>query len=263
MYKQDRFERRPVEDIIADIEAAAKFYSYSAPTIFLGDSNSLILEAGTLERILAHIYKKFPKVRRVTSYARARTLRKMSMEDLRRLRKAGLTRLHIGLETGDPKLLKAIRKGATPDQMVAGCSRAKAAGFEVSLYVLAGIGGEDKWQQHADGTAEVLNRINPDFIRIRTYVPKPVSDLWEKVQTGEFKLASPETILQEQQRLIERLDVTSEYLSDHISNYVPVNGKLPEDKAHMLATVTQALEDLSGSERFRRNLERKRRLARL
>ena len=263
MYKETRFERRPVEDVIQDIETAGKFYRHSAPTIFLGDSNSLILDAGALGNILNHICQNFPDVRRVTSYARARTLCKMKMEDLQKLRRAGLTRLHIGLETGDPELLRAIRKGATPDQMVTGCQRAKEAGFEVSLYVLAGIGGEDRWRQHAEGTADVLNRVDPDFIRIRTYVPKPFSELWENVQAGEFEIASPETILREQQLLIEGLDVTSEYLSDHVSNYVPVNGKLPEDKAQMLATVRQALVDFENDAGCRRRLERIRRLARL
>jgi len=37
-------------------------------------------------------------------------------------------------------LLEEIKKGATPEQMVEGANRAKEAGFEVSLYVLAGIG---------------------------------------------------------------------------------------------------------------------------
>lgn len=263
MYKETRFERRPVEDIIRDIETAGKFYRHSAPTIFLGDSNSLVLDAGSLENILKNIYRNFPDVRRVTSYARARTLCKMKMEDLHKLRRAGLTRLHIGLETGDPELLRAIRKGATPDQMATGCLRAKEAGFEVSLYVLAGIGGEDRWRQHAQGTADVLNRIDPDFIRIRTFVPTPLSELWENVQAGEFSPAEPETILREQHILIERLDVTSQYLSDHISNYVPVNGKLPEDKAHMLATLQQALADLENDAGYRRRLERIRRLTRL
>lgn len=263
MYKETRFERRPVGDIIQDIETAAKFYRNSAPTIFLGDSNSLILEAGELENVLNHIYRNFADVRRVTSYARARTLCKMKTEDLQKLRRAGLTRLHIGLETGDPELLRMIRKGATPDQMVTGCRRAKAAGFEVSLYVLAGIGGDDRWRQHAQGTADVLNRVDPDFIRIRTYVPTPFSELWEIVQAGEFRPASPETILREQALLIELLTVTSEYLSDHVSNYVPVNGKLPEDKADMLATIRQAQADLENDAGYRRRLERIRRLTRL
>ncbi|MEW6674254.1 MAG: radical SAM protein [Thermodesulfobacteriota bacterium] len=263
MYKGSRFERRPVEDVIQDIKTAGKFYRHSAPTIFLGDSNSLILDPDALKKILTRIYQNFPDVQRVTSYARARTLGKMKMEDLQKLRAAGLTRLHVGLETGDPELLLEIRKGATPEQMVAGCRRAKEAGFEVSLYVLAGIGGQERWQQHAEGTADVLNRVNPDFIRIRTFVPTPLSELWDKVETGAFAPASPETILRELQLLIERLDVASEFLSDHISNYVPVNGKLPEDKNRMLAIVRQALAALENDAGYRRRLERIRRLTRL
>ncbi|NIR14730.1 MAG: radical SAM protein, partial [Desulfobacterales bacterium] len=144
-----------------------------------------------------------------------------------------------------------------------GCLKAKEAGFEVSLYVLAGIGGEEKWQQHADGTAAVLNQVDPHFIRIRTFVPTPYSPLWDSVQNGSFQPASAETILQEQRRLVELLNVTSQYLSDHISNYVPVYGKLPDDKSSMLQTIDKALDDLQGDTRYREVLEQKRYLTRL
>jgi radical SAM superfamily enzyme YgiQ (UPF0313 family) len=185
------------------------------------------------------------------------------MDELKAIREAGLTRLHIGLETGDPELLEEIRKGATPEQMVEGANRAKDAGFEVSFYVLAGIGGEKKWKQHAEGTAKVLNQVSPHFIRIRTYVPTPFSPLWDKVQDGSFELASAETILKEQRRLIELLQVTSEYLSDHISNYVPVYGELPKDQAAMLQTLDQALDTLGKDDRYRWSLESKRHLTAL
>jgi radical SAM superfamily enzyme YgiQ (UPF0313 family) len=263
MYTQTSFERRPLQDILQDIEAAAKYYGSNAPTVFIGDSNSLVLGAGTLEKILNHVYQNFPHLRRLTSYARARTLCKKPLADLKRIRAAGLTRLHIGLETGDPELLDEISKGATPDQMISGCLRAKEAGFEVSLYVLAGIGGEQKWQAHAEGTAAVLNQINPHFIRIRTFVPRPLSPLWEAVQASEFELAAPDTILKEQRRLIECLEVASEYLSDHVSNYLPLNGTLPEDKARLLETVDAALKELAKDARYRRSLEMKRHLTRL
>jgi len=263
MYKSLRFEKRPVEEVLRDIDTLRQFSGTAAPTVFIGDSNSLVLETKPLVEILQHLYKAFPSVERVTSYARARTLSKKSMDELKTIRKAGLTRLHIGLETGDPELLEEIKKGATPEQMVEGANRAKEAGFEVSLYVLAGIGGERKWKQHAEGTAKVLNQISPHFIRIRTYVPTPFSPLWEKVQDGSFELASAETILMEQRRLIELLQVTSEYLSDHISNYVPVYGELPKDQAAMLQTIDRALAILRKDDGYRRSLESKRHLTSL
>jgi len=263
MYKSLRFEKRPVEEVLQDIDTLREFSGAGAPTLFIGDSNSLVLDTKTLVEILKHLYEVFPSVQRVTSYARARTLSKKSMEELKAIRQAGLTRLHIGLETGDPELLEAIKKGATPEQMVEGALQAKAAGFEVSLYVLAGIGGEKKWKQHAEGTAKVLNQIDPHFIRIRTYVPTPFSPLWDKVQEGSFELASAETILKEQRRLIEHLDVRSEYLSDHVSNYVPVYGQLPRDQASMLQTIDRALAMLSKDRGYRRSLEQKRHLTTL
>ncbi len=263
MYKSLRFEKRPVDEVLRDIDSLCEFSGAGAPTVFIGDSNSLVLDTKTLVEILQHLHKAFPSVQRVTSYARARTLSKKSVEELKEIRQAGLTRLHIGLETGDPELLEAIKKGATPEQMVKGALRAKEAGFEVSLYVLGGIGGEKKWEQHAEGTAKVLNQVGPHFIRIRTYVPTPFSSLWDKVQEGSFELASAETILKEQRRLIEYLNVRSEYLSDHISNYVPVYGQLPKDQASMIETIAQALALLHKDEGYRRSLERKRHMTTL
>lgn len=263
MYKGLKFEKRPVEEVLRDIDTLRQFSGTAAPTVFIGDSNSLVLETKPLVEILQHLYKAFPSVERVTSYARARTLSKKPMDELKAIRQAGLTRLHIGLETGDSELLEEIKKGATPEQMVEGANRAKEAGFEVSLYVLAGIGGEKKWKQHAEGTAKVLNQISPHFIRIRTYVPTPFSPLWDKVQGGSFELASAETILMEQRRLIELLQVTSEYLSDHISNYVPVYGELPKDQAAMLQTIDRALAILRKDDGYRRSLESKRHLTSL
>jgi radical SAM superfamily enzyme YgiQ (UPF0313 family) len=263
MYKGLKFEKRPVEEVLRDIDTLRQFSGAGAPTVFVGDSNSLVLETKALVEILQYLYKAFPSVERVTSYARARTLSKKSMDELKAIREAGLTRLHIGLETGDPELLEEIRKGATPEQMVEGANRAKDAGFEVSFYVLAGIGGEKKWKQHAEGTAKVLNQVSPHFIRIRTYVPTPFSPLWDKVQDGTFELASAETILMEQRHLIELLEVHSEYLSDHISNYVPVYGQLPEDQAAMLQTIDRALAILRKDDGYRRSLESKRHLTSL
>ena len=128
-----------------------------------------------LVQVLNTLCGSFPHIERVTSYARAKTLVKKTPEDLGKIRRAGLTRLHVGLETGDRDLLQAIGKGATPEEMVEAGKKAKEAGFELSLYVLLGIGGEEKWRNHATGTAEVLNRIDPGFIRVRTFIPQPGS----------------------------------------------------------------------------------------
>ncbi len=263
MYKTVKFEIRDLDEIKSDIEMAKELYGDRVGTVFIGDSNSLTIKTETLVQVLNSLYASFPHLERVTSYARAKTLAKKPMVDLEKIRQAGLTRLHVGLETGDRELLKEIEKGATPEEMVEAGRKSKKAGFEYSLYVLLGIGGEEKWEKHARGTAEVLNQIDPHFIRVRTFIPQPNSPLYEAMEEGRFHLPSPETILRETKLLLEELHVTSQFLSDHISNLLPLHGKLPEDKGKMIQMIDEALGGLGEDDRLREEMEMRRRLTNL
>jgi radical SAM superfamily enzyme YgiQ (UPF0313 family) len=244
MYKDIPFERRPLEEIKEDIEAAAQLYGGSAQTVFIGDSNSLVAKTELLCEVLRTLYGSFPHLERVTSYARAKTIAKKDLDDLKQLRKAGLNRLHVGLETGDAETLEFIQKGVTPEEMIEAGLKAKKAGFELSLYILLGIGGMQRWKEHADGTARVLNKINPNFIRVRNLVPQPGSPLYVLRGRGEFILPPPDRILEEEKRIIEGLELSSQFLSDHISNYLPLNGRMPRDKAALLRALEQEIEVL-------------------
>ncbi len=263
MYKGMKFEIRDLEEILGDIELAKDLYGDRIRTVFIGDSNSLVVKTEMLVKILNTLFSSFPHIERVTSYARSKTIAKKPLEDLIKIHQAGLTRLHVGLETGDRELLKEIEKGATPEEMVEAGRKAKEAGFEYSLYVLLGIGGEEKWQQHAKGTAEVLNRVDPHFIRVRTFIPQPSSPLYEAMMGGSFQPASIETIMKETKLLLENLEVTSQFLSDHISNLLPLHGKLPEDKEEMIQMIGEALKGLKENELLREEMEIRRHLTNL
>jgi radical SAM superfamily enzyme YgiQ (UPF0313 family) len=263
MYKTIRFEIRDLEEIRSDIELAKALYRDQVRTVFIGDSNSLVIKTEMFVQILNSLYSSFPHLERVTSYARAKTVAKKPMEHLEKIHRAGLTRLHVGLETGDRNLLKEIGKGSTPEEMIEAGKKAKQAGFEYSLYVLLGIGGEEKWESHAKGTAEVLNQIDPHFIRVRTFIPQPNSPLYEAMIEDRFRLASPETILKETQLLLEELQVTSEFLSDHISNLLPLHGKLPEEKERMIRMINEVLMRLQEDIHLKEEMELKRHLTNL
>jgi radical SAM superfamily enzyme YgiQ (UPF0313 family) len=263
MYKDLKFEIRDVEEVKHDIELARELYGPRVRTVFIGDSNSLVAKTESLIEILKSLYASFPAVERVTSYGRAKTLVRKPPEDLERIRKAGLTRLHVGLETGDPELLKEINKGATPDEMIEGGRKAKQAGFEYSLYVLLGAGGEDRWEQHARGTAAVLNQIDPHFIRVRTLIPQPNCPMYEEMMEGRFHLPSPETILKETRLLLAELKVTSEFMSDHVSNLLTLDGRLPGAKESMVRMIDEALQDLKEDHRLREEMEARRHLTNL
>lgn len=263
MYKGMKFEIRDLEEILEDIELAKDLYGDRIGTVFIGDSNSLVAKAEMLVKVLNALFSSFPHIERVTSYARAKTIAKKPLEDLKKIYQAGLTRLHVGLETGDRDLLKEIEKGATPEEMIQAGRKAKEAGFEYSLYVLLGIGGEEKWEQHARGTSEVLNQVDPHFIRVRTFIPQPNSPLYEAMMKGDFQSASPETILKETKLLLEELHVTSQFLSDHISNLLPLHGKLPEDKEKMIQIIEEALKGLRENDGLREEMEMRRHLTNL
>ena len=242
MYKKYPFARKSISEIKADIDMMPQVYGRSANHVFLGDSNSLLLSADDLVEILSHLYKVFPGLKRVTSYARAKTVLKKTPEALLRIREAGLTRLHIGLESGSDKVLQLIRKGPTADEVITGSLKSKDAGFQCSIYVLLGIGGMEHTLDHRQGTIRVLNAIDPHFIRVRTLTPIPKSDIARWIAEGSFTQVSPLVSIEEERDIVAGLEVTSRFLNDHASNIVPLDAQLPDDKEAMLLALDRGIE---------------------
>jgi len=162
-----------------------------AKTAFLQDSNTLIMRTPELIEVIRCLKQTFPPIERITSYGRSKTAAKKTSEELKDLRKAGLTRLHIGLESGDDQILKEVDKGVTAEGHITGGRKVIAADIELSEYVMPGLGGQAKWIQHARNTAKVLNEINPHFVRMRPFVPRSGTPLFEDYQQGRFALTSP------------------------------------------------------------------------
>ncbi len=248
-YKQVRFEKRPVEDIIRDIDRAAAYHGDRFQTAFLQDANSLIMKTPDLVKVISHLKEKFPSVRRVTSYARARTVARKTVEELKQLHEAGLSRLHIGLESGYDALLEYMKKGVTSELAIEAGQKVKQSGISLCFYVILGLGGrlrlegEETWRKHALETARVLNAVDPDYIRVRTLTIKEGMPLYEKLLSGEFEKAGDAEVVREEELLIENLEVTSRFVSDHSTNVLmDVRGKLPEDKEHMLSIIRRYLE---------------------
>ncbi|MFO7707513.1 MAG: radical SAM protein [Desulfobacterales bacterium] len=243
--------------VLADPQLSSSYRSvvvwlyYGTGACFLQDADNLIMRADELVEALSFLRQTFPEVRRVTTYSRSRTVFRKSPDALRRIRAAGLDRVHIGLESGSDAVLKLVKKGVTAEQQVEAGRRLVEAGLEVSEYVMPGLGGQGLWREHAEETARVLNRINPHFIRLRSLrVPSRVP-LHELLAAGAFRMQTDDMLAEEIRVFIESLDgITSTVASDHIMNLLEeVSGSLPADKPRMLAAV-KAYQDLTDADRL-------------
>ncbi len=278
VYKRRQFSRRSLEEIKADIDAAAAMRDqiltlsrqmgrggrvddavvqavfgnpglsdsfrnvaawlyYGTGNVFLQDANNLVLEPAVLAEALRHLRRVMPEVQRVTTYARSSTAAQRSVEELTMIRQAGLDRVHVGLETGYDPLLKFMNKGVTAAKQVQGGRNLKAAGLELSEYVMPGLGGRRWWREHALATAEVLNQIDPDFIRLRTLRVPSYLELYQDVLSGEFvKVGDDETVAEIRLFIASLAGIHSYLASDHIMNLIEtVEGRLPDDQPRMLA----------------------------
>ena len=157
-------------------------------TAFLQDGNSLMMDSDKLVNLLKHLRSTFPSLERCTTYARAKTLSRKSQMELTDIRKAGLDRLHVGLETGDDILLKKIKKGVNGEEHINGGRKAIKAGFQLSEYWMSGLGGKEDWKNHAKSTALVLNDIKPHYIRSRPFSPWTDTPIYDDYKKGMLTL---------------------------------------------------------------------------
>ena len=243
MYKNTRFRVRSVEDIKEDLVTARDYYGPFVESVFFPDGNTIIMKTAQLEEIFRFTRELFPELQRITIYGSARFVNKKGLEELKRLKEAGLTRIHMGMESGDDITLERICKGVTAAEIITAGQKLKETGIEVSEYYMVGIGGRARWKEHAEGSARVLSAINPDYIRLRTFAPEGNTPIMEEIKAGTMQLLSPHEALREIRVLIENLQCQgSMVVSDHISNYWNINGILPRDRDLMLAEIDKALQ---------------------
>lgn len=209
-------------------------------SVFLQDANSMVMKPDDMVEILNYFRLNFPQVERITTYARSQTISKISDEDLNRISSAGLNRIHIGMESASDEILKLVKKGVDKATHIKAGQKLKKAKIELSEYFMPGLGGNEFSRENAMETADALNQINPDFIRIRTLAVPTNVELYKDYENGIFTRTNDVKIVEELLLFVERLEgITSTIKSDHILNLIlEVEGKLPEDKLE----ITNALK---------------------
>lgn len=211
--------------------------------VFLQDGNSTALSSGRLTDVLVYLRQAFPQIRRITSYGRAENLSRSTAEDFAELKGAGLDRIHSGFESGSDAVLKRINKGVTQEQQIRAGRAIKEGGIELSIYFMPGVGGKDLSRANAEGTAEVINAVSPDFVRVRTAAIKPGTELYQDWQEGKFELCSDDDKVHEIRRIVELADtgITTYLVSDHMINLLQnVEGYMADKR--MLQVIDRYLD---------------------
>ncbi|MBU1698540.1 MAG: radical SAM protein [Candidatus Eisenbacteria bacterium] len=256
MYREKNFRVTPEAEVFAFIDEARCQLGPGVRRVFLADGDALCLKTEKLLRILKKLQVTFPDLHRVGIYTYEHNFRGKSDEELRQLVENKLTLGYLGLESGDEEVLERINKGCTAVQMVEAVRRMQAAGMKTSVMTLLGLGGARLSYRHAKRSAEILNQMNPRFTSFLTVTLIDKTELYDQAGAGEFDQLTPMESLQELRWIVEDLELDGSILrANHASNYLPLGGTLPRNKAEILAAIDAALRgDVSLRPEFLRGL---------
>lgn len=254
MYKEKQFRVRKMKDIFRDLDEMAGYYGDMPLRIFLADGDALVLSNEKLVAILDHIAEKFPNVQRITSYATAKDVLRKSVDELKELKAKGLDMVYVGAESGDPEILKAVRKDVTCEELIEASKKLKEAKIDLSLTLISGLGGRARRDEHAIRSAELVTAIKPEYLGFLTLMLEEPAEILEPIRKGEFELLRPEDIVEEMRLFLEHVDSEGTvFRANHASNYIILKGNLNRDIPSMLSYLREVEQGKRfRAERFRR-----------
>ena len=243
MYKDKSFRVRPMEEIHQDIDMARVYYGGAKRRVFLCDGDAIVMKQSDLLSILDHLGEAFPQLEKVTTYAGPRSTLTKSVEELRELREHGLGRAYLGVETGSDAVLKAVDKGVDAERMLEAGNRLREAGIDLWIMVLIGLAGQEGSEEHILATADLINRMKPNHVSAMTLQLVEGTPLYDDARRGDFHPLNARQMLEETRMLLEHIDCGPiHFTSDHASNYLPLNGTIPDEAPAMIAALTDAIE---------------------
>lgn len=244
MYKDKKFRVRPLHEIKEDIAMAVDAYG-DVEKVFLCDGDALSMETGVLLEILEELKNSFPSLRHAGTYAGPEGILEKTMDELVTLKDHGLKKMYLGVESGDDRLLREVKKGVGAEEMLRAGRMLVEAGMNLSSMVLLGLAGKGpRSREHAEATAKITNEMKPQYLAALTVTPVPGTELHRKIERGEFELLDPFETLEEMKVLIENLTLDGcRFVGIHASNYLPLNGTLQRDREEILNKIHLVLNN--------------------
>lgn len=241
-YKGEKFKIKENRVIFSDILFASK-YMKQQNRLFLMDGDALIIPQKRLIPIMDKIREHLPWVKRVGTYANAKSIRMKSQDELIELRKRGMKIFYLGAESGDDEVLKHVCKGTDSEGLIDVARKTKDAGIKLSVTVLLGIGGRKRSLAHARATGDILSEMDPDYVGALTLMLVPGTPLFDEFEKGRFELPSEKEILVELKEMIRHTNLSRGlFLSNHASNYLPIKARLPKGKQQAMDLIERAID---------------------
>ena len=242
MYREKAFRVRDLDETLADIQTAGRSFGDNVTKVFVADGDALVLDLPHWEAILPACRDAFPRMKRVSAYATALNINDKSVDDLKRLRELGLSLLYMGPETGDDVTFKRIAKGSSFDEHVEAARRAHEAGMKVSAIFLLGAGGTERSKEHAEGSAKLITEMDPEFVSALTLTVIPGTPIDKMQAQGKFTLPTVTRMLEELRTIVAEASPTDAvFRTNHASNYLPLAGRLPQDRERIVEALDKAL----------------------
>ncbi|OGI07403.1 MAG: hypothetical protein A2Y40_03030 [Candidatus Margulisbacteria bacterium GWF2_35_9] len=244
-YKSKIFQAKPIQEIENDIIEGSRLYP-NTRKVFLMDGDALVLSNSKLLPILELIIKHFPKLTRISSYANGDQISKRNIEELTALSQHKLTLFYIGLESGSQQILDNCKKRSSVEDMISAVNKSTLCNIKSSVIVLLGLGGKSRSYLHVKETIKAINKMQPRYLSFLSLMIVPGTDLYRLTLEGNFNQLSPIETLMESHNIIEGLDLNKTiFRSNHASNYLPLEGCLPEDKNRLLKELESTMQGIT------------------
>jgi len=235
MYLSKPFKLKPVEEVMKEVDEIPEHYAKRVYKVFLADGDAAVYPTEGLLQILEHMNRKFPNIRRNSSYCGPQAMMKKPIDDWQALYDAGLKLLYFGLESGNKEVLKLMNKGMDAFKVMPKVKEIKSLGMQFSVMIILGGGGKKLKHEHIEDSAKWVSEVNPDFMSFLTLFLRRKQDYFNNLEKPTMA-----DILDETEGIIRRVEGHNIiFRSNHVSNFVPLSGRLSQDKDRLLAQISE------------------------
>ncbi|KAA8923214.1 MAG: B12-binding domain-containing radical SAM protein [Thermoplasma sp.] len=162
LYRDRSYGVRSIDDFAEHIHRIKDFFGNgiaARKSVFVGDANAVNIDQKTLLQMLDMIRSEFNLP--IFSFVDAITTQKRKSEiQFQEMRDHGLKRVYIGLESGDPGVLRIFNKLMNVSEAINLVNKIKGSGINVGIILMAGAGGKKYSKSHVENTASVISQMD-------------------------------------------------------------------------------------------------------